>query len=106
MIKTIYITFIALLLSAISLSQHSIDGTIKDNKGSLLPWVNIQLVNSNYIAVSDGSGYFKLSDLKPDTYEVKFSFVGYKTLTKFITITDKDVNFAYINLEEKNRNSR
>jgi iron complex outermembrane receptor protein len=101
MIKTIYTTFVALLLSTISLSQYSIDGTIKDNNGSPLPWVNIQLVNSNYIAVSDGTGYFKLSDLKPDTYEVKFSFVGYKTLTKFITITDKDVNLASINLEEK-----
>ncbi len=99
--KNIYTTILTLLISAISFSQYSIDGTIQGNNGEPLPWVNIQLVNSSYVATSDGAGYFKFSDLKPATYQMKFSFVGYQSLTKSVTITNQAVTLKSIKLIEK-----
>ena len=99
--KSVYITFVALLFSAISFSQYSISGTMQGQYGDPLPWVNIQILNTKYTAVSDGSGFFEFTNLKPGEYSLKFSFVGYKSQFRKVVISNNNKEFGVFKLYEK-----
>jgi hypothetical protein len=50
--------------------------------GSPLPGANVQIVGTNYGAVTDMQGEFFIINLSPGTYSVKTSMMGYKTVTQ------------------------
>ncbi len=70
----------------------TLSGTIKDSKDrETLPYVNILVKNlgdSSFVAgtVSDESGIFKLSPIKPGQYFITYSYVGFKPKTEKLEI--------------------
>ncbi|MGE5848470.1 MAG: TonB-dependent receptor [Ignavibacteria bacterium] len=47
-----------------------------------IPFANILVIGTNYGAASDDQGYYQISDLPFNTYQLRASAIGYGTLTK------------------------
>src|SRR5438874_8060230 len=76
------------LLPAIASAQTSaIAGTVKDPSGAVLPGVTVEatspvLIEKVRTAVSDGTGQYRIEDLRPGTYTVTFTLAGFNTLKR------------------------
>jgi hypothetical protein len=65
----------------------SIAGTVKDASGAVLPAVTVEasspaLIEKVRSVVTDGSGQYKLEDLRPGTYTVTFTLSGFTTFKR------------------------
>ncbi len=87
LIKTLLTVLSFLMMKNVVLSQvesnqtQVIRGTVVDKQSqATLPGVTISLLNSNPIIASqtDIDGKFKIENVKPGRYDVKFSVLGYK----------------------------
>ena len=77
-------TTLLLALPAAASAQAVISGTVKDSSGAVLPGVAVEaaspvLIEKVRTGVSDGSGVFRIEDLRPGTYSVTFTLPGFKT---------------------------
>ncbi len=73
-----------LALPATVFGQASITGTVRDSSGGVLPGVTVEasspaLIEKVRTAVTDGSGQYRVVDLRPGTYAVRFTLPGFKT---------------------------
>jgi len=63
-----------------------INGRVVDQQGNPLPGVNVEAVSPRLIgkavAVTDGSGVYRLMALASGTYEITFTLQGFKTLIR------------------------
>jgi len=60
----------------------SITGTVKDASGAVLPGVTVEasspaLIEKTRSAVTDGTGQYRIVDLRPGTYSVTFTHTGF-----------------------------
>ena len=72
------------LFSIVTYSQNgSISGTLTDKEfnDEPLAFANILITGTTIGTTSDDNGKYLFSDLKPGSYNVEFSFVGYQTQT-------------------------
>jgi len=68
-------------------AQATITGVVKDPSGAVLPGVTVEasspaLIEKVRTSISDGSGQFRITDLRPGTYTVSFSLPGFNTLQR------------------------
>lgn len=81
--------FIALFICTISIAQNkgTISGVLTDKEmnNEALPFANILIKGTNISTNTDIDGKYKLS-VNPGTYTVIFSFVGYETVEKPVTV--------------------
>src|ERR1044071_6951367 len=68
-------------------AQAVIAGTIKDASGAVLPGVSVEasspaLIEKVRTAVSDGTGQYRIEDLRPGTYKVTFTLQGFSTFQR------------------------
>ena len=68
-------------------AQASLAGTVKDPSGAVLPGVTVEatspaLIEKVRAAVTDGTGQYRIEDLRPGTYEVTFALPGFNTLKR------------------------
>src|SRR5262249_37786825 len=73
-----FILATVLLLPAIASAQASIAGAVHDTSGAVLPGVTVEasspaLIERVRSVVTDGSGQYKIVDLRPGTYAVVFT---------------------------------
>ena len=66
-------------------AQAVIAGTVKDASGAVLPGVTVEaaspaLIEKVRTAASDGSGQYRIEDLRPGTYTVTFTLPGFSTV--------------------------
>jgi len=78
---------LALLLPVAAFAQASIAGTVKDSSGALMPGVTVEasspaLIEKTRTAVTDSSGQYKIIDLRPGTYDVRFTLTGFSTFKR------------------------
>ncbi len=75
------ITFILFLITQFAIGQNAtISGVVlDDSNGTPLPGVNIVIKDLKLSTASDSDGKFIFKNVKPGTYEVTFSFLGYKS---------------------------
>lgn len=103
-IAQISITLVALLLSFSTFAQKvgTIQGTVKDkNTQELLSGVTVQVDGTSTGTVTDVEGKYKITGLPVGSYNIKASFVGYKTETKFnIVLTTGNASFVNFELNE------
>ena len=65
----------------------TIAGTVRDTTGAVLPGVNVEasspaLIEKTRSAVSDAQGNYKILDLRPGTYAVTFTLLGFNTVKR------------------------
>lgn len=81
--------FIGLLLIAVTpaAAQSAIAGVARDDSGGVLPGVTVEatspaLIEGTRTAATDGSGQYKIIDLRPGVYTVTFSLSGFGTVRR------------------------
>ena len=70
------------LCPSVLYAQASITGTVKDPSGAVLPGVTVEasspaLIEKVRSAVTDGSGQYRIVDLRPGTYTVTITLTGF-----------------------------
>src|SRR5216117_3501558 len=65
----------------------SITGVLKDTSGAVLPGVTVEaaspvLIEKVRSAVTDGTGQYRILDLRPGTYTVTFTLTGFSTVKR------------------------
>jgi len=80
------LTWIASLPTA-ALAQAVIAGTVRDSSGAVLPGVTVEAASPALIekvrsAITDGTGQYRVEDLRPGTFTVTFSLTGFNTFKR------------------------
>ena len=75
------------LFPAAARAQASVTGLVKDSTGAVLPGVTVEasspvLIEKVRTAVSDGTGQYRIVDLRPGTYTVTFTLTGFGTVKR------------------------
>src|SRR5204862_5630662 len=76
-----------LLLPATVWAQAAITGVVKDASGAILPGVTVEAASPALIekvrsVVTDGTGQYRIVDLRPGTYTVTFGLTGFSTVKR------------------------
>src|SRR2546425_2926154 len=79
-----------LLLSSVAGAQEStatIGGVVKDASGAVLPGVTVEAASPELIekvrtVVTDGTGQYRIINLRPGTYTVTFTLTGFNTVKR------------------------
>ena len=81
--KFVYLILLSILPFYQVLSQiYNVSGTITDSLNNPLQYVNIIIEGTGHGTASDEDGNYKLDDLEPGIYPIKFSAIGYSTFRK------------------------
>src|ERR1044072_5488661 len=75
------------LVPAMAFAQASVTGVVKDASGAVLPGVTVEvaspaLIEKTRSAVSDGTGQYRIVDIRPGTYSVTFTLTGFSTVQR------------------------
>jgi Carboxypeptidase regulatory-like domain len=79
------VLFVSLaLFPSIARAQASITGVVKDGSGGVLPGVTVEAASPALIervrsVVTDGTGQYRIENLRPGTYSVTFTLPGFAT---------------------------
>ena len=89
--RTPGIAWVAVVLSlvtpAVAFAQASITGTVRDPSGAVLPGVTVEasspaLIEKVRTATTDGSGQYRIVDLRAGEYTVTFTLPGFSTIKR------------------------
>ncbi len=72
---------------AVAFAQAEIAGVVRDTSGAVLPGVTVEAASSALIekvrtVVTDGSGQYRVVDLRPGAYTVTFTLTGFNTVRR------------------------
>src|SRR5688500_15249366 len=72
---------------ALAWAQATIAGTVRDTSGAVLPGVTVEaaspaLIEKVRTAVTDGSGQYRIEDLRPGNYSVTFTLTGFSSVKR------------------------
>src|ERR1700674_1122714 len=75
------------ILPVSAFAQASITGVVKDSSGAVLPGVTVEASSAALIekvrsAVTDGTGQYRIVDLRPGAYTVTFALTGFSPLRR------------------------
>ncbi|PYR28675.1 MAG: hypothetical protein DMF98_02195, partial [Acidobacteria bacterium] len=70
-----------------AVSQPAVAGIVRDSSGAILPGVSVEaaspaLIEKSRTVVTDGTGQYRIVDLKPGTYSVTFTLSGFTTIRR------------------------
>jgi carboxypeptidase family protein len=85
--KLLFAFALLAILPASAFAQASISGVVKDTSGAVLPGVTVEasspvLIEKVRAAVTDGSGQYRIVDLRAGIYDVTFSLTGFSTVKR------------------------
>ncbi|MCX6327487.1 MAG: TonB-dependent receptor [Bacteroidia bacterium] len=102
-----YIFIIPLCIAQMSFAQNNkqnIRGVVTDKLSQItLPGATVQIINKTASkgTMTDAYGMYILTDLSPDRYEIKASFIGYKeVIIPNVTVTSGKETILDIEMEE------
>jgi Carboxypeptidase regulatory-like domain len=86
-VKVLTIFACVVFVPSAVLAQAIITGSVKDSSGAVLPGVGVEaaspaLIEKVRTAFSDGTGQYRIEDLRPGTYTVTFTLQGFNTLKR------------------------
>lgn len=84
-------------------AMGNVHGRIIDEASQSLPGAAISLEGTNTGVVSDLNGYYTLSGLKPGTYTLKVSYVGYKPREVKVTVTGGKTAECNVHIDESHQ---
>src|SRR5262245_44981263 len=67
--------------------QASITGVVRDTSGAVLPGVTVEtsspaLIEKTREVLTDGSGQYRIVDLRPGLYSISFTLAGFNTVRR------------------------
>jgi hypothetical protein len=73
------------LVPAVAYAQASVTGVVRDTSGAVLPGVTVEVASPVLIekvrsGVTDGTGRYRIEELRPGTYSVTFTLPGFSTV--------------------------
>src|SRR5258705_2320628 len=76
-----------LLLPRTASAQATLSGVVKDGSGGLLPGVSVEatspaLIEKVRTAVTDGTGQYRIEDLRPGVYAITISLTGFSSFKR------------------------
>ncbi|HKT79257.1 MAG TPA: TonB-dependent receptor, partial [Vicinamibacterales bacterium] len=76
-----------LAIPSAAIAQSSIAGTVKDTSGAVLPGVTVTitspvLIEGSKEVTTDGGGNYRVVDLRPGSYTVKFVLTGFASVER------------------------
>src|SRR5712691_5476951 len=79
--------FVLFILPSAVHAQAAITGVVKDTSGAVLPGVTVEaaspvLIEKVRSVVSDGTGQYRIVDLRPGTYSLTFTLPGFNTVKR------------------------
>jgi len=85
--RVLLLALIGLGTAATSFAQSAIAGIVKDPSGAVLPGVTVEVSSPSIIegtrsAITDGTGQYRIVDLRPGEYIVTFSLTGFKQVRR------------------------
>lgn len=87
---------ITFLFANFTFSQTSISGHIKDNNGNALEGVIVNTTPSNLNTTTNSEGLFKIENVSNGSYTITISHLGYKSISKSVTIQNKNISLSFI----------
>jgi len=95
------------LVPALAHAQASIAGVVRDASGAVLPGVTVEasspaLIEKVRSVTTDGSGQYRITELRPGTYTVTYALSGFSTVRRegieltgtFVATIDVDLRVA------------
>ncbi|HEY0176904.1 MAG TPA: TonB-dependent receptor [Pedobacter sp.] len=81
---------ILLLISTLQLAAQTftVKGKISTAAGGTIANVSAMLKNTSYATTGDSTGNYRLTDIKPGSYTLVISAVGYKTTVRTLKVSD------------------
>jgi hypothetical protein len=85
--KAVFALSCLLTIPAAAYGQGAIAGQVKDASGAVLPGVTVEaaspvLIEKTRNVVTDGSGNFRIENLRPGSYTVTFTLTGFSTVKR------------------------
>src|ERR1044071_1241227 len=85
--RVLLIVAMCVALPALANAQASIAGVVRDPSGGVLPGVTVEAASDALIekvrsVTTDGTGQYRIVDLRPGTYTVTFSLAGFSTVRR------------------------
>ena len=75
------------LLALYTMAQVTVSGKVTDKEGQALPGISVLVRNSNFGASTNSEGVYSFTaDLKPGTYVLDISGIGFKRLEQPLTV--------------------
>src|SRR3977135_1770706 len=76
-----------LLVATTAAWAQSIEGTVTDSSGAVIPGVTVEaaspaLIEQSRTAVTDGAGLYNIIELRPGAYSVTFTIPGFQVVKR------------------------
>src|SRR5688572_28908687 len=86
-VKTLTLLAWIVLVPTAARAQAVIAGTVRDSSGAVLPGVTVEAASPTLIekvrsVATDGTGQYRIEDLRPGTYTVTFTLQGFNTFKR------------------------
>ena len=92
----LYISILMLCFSLLSNAQTTIKGTVKDSKGTILPFTTVLIKGTSKGTSVKEDGTYTLATKKTGKLKIEASFNGFSTQRKTVSIT-KDISEVIVN---------
>ena len=81
------VLFVVAMAPSAAFAQASIAGVVRDSSGAVLPGVTVEasspaLIEKVRTAVTDGTGQYRIENLRPGTYTVTFTLTGFNAVKR------------------------
>ena len=85
--RTLFVLSWLVILPASAYAQVALAGVVKDSSGGVLPGVTVEasspsLIEKTRSAVTDATGQYRIPDLTPGVYTLKFTLAGFATINR------------------------
>ncbi len=85
--KWVWVISLVLVCPSSAFAQASITGTVRDTSGAVLPGVTVEasspaLIEKVRTVATDGTGQYRIVDLRPGSYSVTFTLLGFSTVKR------------------------
>lgn len=92
--KTLLFFIIFLIIGSALHAQLRLSGRVTNNKNEGIPGVSVVVRNTNTGTTTDVEGNYSLqTNLKPGTYQLDFSGVGFKGISKTVQLNTSENNY-------------
>ncbi len=103
-IRVFLLLFLACQSVLLAQERGAIKGYVKDVFGEPLFGANVFIQDTNIGSTTDVNGYFKIDQIKPDTYNVAVSYLGYAPYVKYNVVVQTNGNAILTILLEPQEN--